>query len=155
MKTSLDPKLLSEATAALKEANLAFAQAHPGESPGRQPVHTVYGGAQLFAADTVPKLGAVALRAMDQYAPNTAELGRAVGISEHSALETIDARVRGKLVREPIEDFRIDFEEGYGNRPDTEEDGHAATVASELAKGMKAGTLSPFIGMRITPLNEA
>jgi citrate lyase beta subunit len=151
---SLDSGMLSEATAALREANLEFAKAHPGESPGRQPVHTVYGGAQLFQSDTVPKLGSVALRAMDTYAANAEQLGRAVGISDHPALTTIDARVRGKLVREPIEDFRIDFEDGYGNRPDAEEDGHAATVASELAKGMKAGTLSPFIGMRIKPLNE-
>ncbi len=27
--------------------------------------------------------------------------------------------------REPVEDFRIDFEDGYGIRPDAEEDGHA------------------------------
>ena len=62
MNTSLDPSALAEASAALREANLAFAKAHPGESPGRQPVHTVYGGAQLFKSDSVPKLGAIALR---------------------------------------------------------------------------------------------
>jgi len=154
MTTSLDSGLLAEAVAALREANLAFATAHPGEGPGRQPVHTVYGGAQLFAADTVSKLGSVALRALDTYGPDAASLGRALNISDHPALATIDKRVRGKLAREPIEDFRIDFEDGYGNRPDAKEDGHAATVASELAKGMRDGTLSPFIGMRIKPLNE-
>ena len=145
---------LADAEAALREANLRFAQEHPGESPGRQPVHTVYGGAQLFAADSVPKLGAIALRAMDQYAPDAATLGRAVGISDHPALSTISERVRDKLNREPIEDFRIDFEDGYGNRPDAEEDRHSGVVAAELAKGMKAGTLPPFIGMRVKPLNE-
>jgi citrate lyase beta subunit len=154
MTPSLDAGMLSEAVAALREANLAFAKSHPGEGPGRQPVHTVYGGAQLFAADTVPKLGAIALRAMDTYAPDPATLGRALNISEHPALATIDKRVRDKLAREPIEDFRIDFEDGYGNRPDAEEDGHAAAVASELTRGMSDGTLSPFIGMRIKPLNE-
>ena len=154
MTRSLDPAMLADATAALREANLAFARAHPGEGPGRQPVHTVYGGAQLFAADTVSKLGAVALRALDTYAGDPAALGHALGISEHPALATIDERVRDKLAREPIEDFRIDFEDGYGNRPDAEEDGHAATVASELARGMRDGTLSPFIGMRVKPLNE-
>ena len=150
----IEDSILAEAEAALREANLRFAQEHPGESPGRQPVHTVYGGAQLFAADSVPKLGAIALRAMDQYAPDAAALGRAVGISEHPALSTISERVRDKLNREPIEDFRIDFEDGYGNRPDAEEDHHSGVVAAELAKGMKAGTLSPFIGMRVKPLNE-
>ena len=150
----IEDSLLADAEAALREANLRFAQEHPGESPGRQPVHTVYGGAQLFAADSVPKLGAIALRAMDQYAPDAATLGRAVGISDHPALSTISERVRDKLNREPIEDFRIDFEDGYGNRPDAEEDRHSGVVAAELAKGMKAGTLPPFIGMRVKPLNE-
>ena len=149
-----DDTRLAEAESALREANLAFAKAHPGESPGRQPVHTVYGGAQLFAADSVPKLGAIALRAMGQYAPSASSLGKAVAISDHSALDTIYKRVRDKLTREPIEDFRIDFEDGYGNRPDTEEDHHALAVAAELAKGLSAATLSPFIGMRVKPLNE-
>jgi len=146
--------MIADATAALREANDAFAKSHPGEKPGRQPVHTVYGGAQLFAADSVPKLGSIALRAMNQYAVDSDALGRALGILDHSALATIDKRVRDKLAREPIEDFRIDFEDGYGNRPDGEEDGHAAVVARELTKGMSEGTLSPFIGMRIKPLNE-
>ena len=154
MNTSLDKSALAEASAALREANLAFAKAHPGGSPGRQPVHTVYGGAQLFKSDTPPRLGAIALRALDQYASKPATLGAALGISKHPALATIDQRVREKLGREPIEDFRIDFEDGYGNRPDAEEDRHAAVVARELAKGMRESTLSPFIGLRIKPLNE-
>ena len=154
MTTSLDHSALAEASAALREANLTFAKAHPGESPGRQPVHTVYGGAQLFKSDSVPKLGSIALRAMDQYASTPKALGRTLEISDHPALPTIDRRVREKLTREPIEDFRIDFEDGYGNRPDAEEDQHAAIVAREVAKGMRDRTLSPFVGMRIKPLNE-
>ena len=67
---------------------------------------------------------------------------------------TIYSRVREKLGREPVEDFRIDFEDGYGNRPDAEEDGHAQSAAIEVAKGMEAGTLPPFIGIRIKPFNE-
>jgi citrate lyase beta subunit len=154
MKPTLDPGELAEATAALREANLAFAKVHQGESPGRQPVHTVYGGAQLFAADAVPKLGAHALRALDRYAPDPATLGEALGIASHPALATIDRRLREKLTREPVEDFRIDFEDGYGNRPDAEEDRHAAAVAAALGKGMRDRTLPPFIGIRVKPLNE-
>jgi citrate lyase beta subunit len=63
-------------------------------------------------------------------------------------------RVAEKLQREPVEDFRIDFEDGYGNRPDAEEDGHAASAAREVAAGMEAGTLPPFIGIRIKPFTE-
>ncbi|HEV8599442.1 MAG TPA: hypothetical protein VGQ69_08795 [Gemmatimonadales bacterium] len=154
MSASPDPGQLAEAAAALKEANLAFARAHPGESAGRQPVHTVYGGAQLFAADSVPRLGVLAQRALDRYAPDPERLGAALGISNHPALTTIAERVRGKLVREPIEDFRIDFEDGYGNRPDAEEDQHAHAIAAALTQGRRAGTLAAFMGIRIKPLNE-
>jgi len=59
-----------------------------------------------------------------------------------------------KLESEPVEDFRIDFEDGYGNRPDDEEDGHAVAAAAETAEGSKKGTLPPFIGIRIKPFNE-
>ena len=140
--------------AALRAANLSFAARYPGEAGSRQPVHTVYGGAQLFGPDSARKLGDVAQRAMREYAADAATLGRALGISDHPALTTIYSRVAEKLTREPIEDFRIDFEDGYGNRPDAEEDGHCVAVAEALATGMKQGTLPPFIGIRIKPLNE-
>jgi citrate lyase beta subunit len=67
---------------------------------------------------------------------------------------TVYQRTREKLQREPIEDFRIDFEDGYGVRQDDEEDGHASTAAALLAQAMAAGALPPFIGIRIKPLTE-
>jgi len=139
---------------ALRAANLAFAARFPGEAGSRQPVHTVYGGAQLFSPDAARKLGDIAMRALREYAPDAKSLGQAVGIENHPALAKIHARVVDKLQREPVEDFRIDFEDGYGNRPDAEEDGHAAVVAEALAVGMQQGSLPPFIGIRIKPLNE-
>lgn len=120
----------------------------------RQPVHTVYGGAQLFRPDSIPKLGAVARQALDRYAPDPAALGQALGIGDHPALGRIVERVRDKLAREPVEDFRIDFEDGYGNRPDAEEDGHAIAAAQAVAEGLRRGTVSPFLGIRVKPLNE-
>jgi len=154
MTTSLDAALLAEATAALREANLEFARRHEGESPGRQPVHTVYGGAQLFAADSIPKLGTLALASLDRYAPDAGELGAALGMSTHPSLTTIERRLRDKLAREPVEDFRIDFEDGYGNRPDLEEDRDATAVAGAITQGLHDRTLPPFIGIRVKPLNE-
>src|SRR5512141_1750668 len=149
---SLNQAELADATADLREANLDFARRHPGDPAGRQPVHTVYGGAQLFGADAAAKLGAVARRAMDEYASTPAALGAALGIEGHAALDTVHARVREKIAREPVEDFRVDFEDGYGNRPDEEEDGHAIAAAKQVAAGMVAGTLPPFLGIRIKPL---
>ena len=59
-----------------------------------------------------------------------------------------------KLQREPVEDFRLDFEDGYGNRPDAEEDGHAESAAVEVAAGARRGTLPPFVGIRIKNLGD-
>ena len=67
---------------------------------------------------------------------------------------TLYDRVVEKLKSEPVEDFRIDFEDGYGNRPEEEEDGHAQTAAQEVASGMKDKLLPPFIGIRIKPLSQ-
>jgi citrate lyase beta subunit len=113
----------------------------------------VYGGAHLFRADSARKLGDLALRALDDYAPDARSFAEALGLDAALA-DTVYARVRAKLAREPVEDFRIDFEDGYGNRPDAEEDATAETAAVETARGMAAGTLPPFIGIRIKPLSR-
>jgi len=152
--SALDPIALAEATADLRDANLEFARRHPGDPAGRQPVHTVYGGAQLFGADQAAKIAGVAQRAFREYAPTAAELGKALGIADHPALDAVFARVTDKLSREAVEDFRIDFEDGYGNRPDAEEDHHAVVVGEELARGMDERTLPPFIGIRIKTFTE-
>jgi citrate lyase beta subunit len=137
----------------LAVANQQYAERYPGESTQRQPLHTVYGGAQLYRAETTRKLGQLALRHLDTYAPTPGDLRDAVGIPR-ALEETVYARVRAKLEREAVEDFRIDFEDGYGNRPDAEEDETAMRTAREVARGMAEDLLPPFIGIRIKPLNE-
>jgi citrate lyase beta subunit len=153
MGTSLTADALRAVSERLRDANLAFARRYPGESGRRQPVHTVYGGAHLFKADTAARLGTLAVRALEEYAPTAADLAAAIDVPEALA-PTVHARVAEKLRREPVEDFRTDFEDGYGNRPDAEEDGHAEAAAREMATGMAAGTLPPFIGIRIKPFTE-
>jgi citrate lyase beta subunit len=118
----------------------------------RQPVHTLYGGAHLFRADSVAKLGELALRALRDNVARPAELAEALGFDQGFA-EAVYRRVEAKLQTEPVEDFRIDFEDGYGNRPDAEEDEEAARTAEEVAAGMAKGSLSPFMGIRIKPLS--
>src|SRR3954467_15081424 len=76
---SINQAELADATADLRDANLEFARRHPGDPAGRQPVHTVYGGAQLFGADAAAKIGAVARRAMEEYLPTAAALGEMLG----------------------------------------------------------------------------
>ena len=146
--TSLPEKTLREITARTKAAGEAVGRHYPGEQGSRQPLHTVYGGAHLFKSDTTKKLGALASKAMAEYAPSATVFAEAIGIDPANA-EVVYARVQEKLKREAVEDFRIDFEDGYGNRADAEEDGHAAQAAEECAKGFAAGSISPFIGIRI------
>jgi len=136
----------------LARAYASYLNAFPGERLGRQAVHTVYGGAHLFKADTAPRLGALALKSLDEYAPDALSFGSALGIPG-PLVQPVYARVREKLGREPVEDFRVDFEDGYGNRSDDEEDGHAESAAREMAAAAKAGTLPPFTGIRIKPLS--
>ena len=165
-------------------ANRTFQQTYPGDRPDRQPVHTVYGGANLFRADTCRRMGDIALANLRTYAPTFVELARVLRLSGWEHLPTLErdiadltARldalpeadrkrepawlaysVYNKIVRklstEAVEDFRIDFEDGFGNRPDAEEDETAVRAARELAAGVRAGTVSPFIGIRIKPFTE-
>jgi len=156
MQTSLDAAATTGIDNKLHTANRAFAAAHPGDSGARQPVHTVYGGAHLFAAGTARKMGDVALRTLQEHAPTPAALARGMtGTDGDTALwEKVYARVAEKLQREPVEDFRIDFEDGYGTRPDAEEDGHAVAAATEVARGLRDGGLPPFVGIRIKPFTD-
>ncbi|HEY3171554.1 MAG TPA: phosphoenolpyruvate kinase [Thermoanaerobaculia bacterium] len=153
MKQTLSPEDVQMVLAQIGEANRAFAKRYPGDSPRRQPVHTVYGGAQVFRSDSAPKLGELARRALKTYAPEPRDFARALGFSGDLAGRIYD-RVVSKLDREPVEDFRIDFEDGYGNRPEPEEDGHAESAAVEVAKGLAAATLPPYVGIRIKPFTE-
>lgn len=136
----------------LETASTRVAHSYPGEGSDRQPVHTVYGGAHLFKSDTAAKLGELARRGLDEHASEPRKLADAVGLVPIELAEQVYQRVVSKLDQEPVEDFRLDFEDGYGNRSDDEEDGHALSSAREVAAGMEAGTLPPFIGIRIKPL---
>ncbi|MGH8912572.1 MAG: DUF6986 family protein, partial [Acidimicrobiia bacterium] len=131
------------------------AQSYPGERPDRQPVHTVYGGAHLFKPDTAAKLGELARRSLADFAPDAGSLADAVGMRSGELAEAVYGRITEKLEREPVEDFRLDFEDGYGNRPDDEEDGHATSSAEAVATGLAENSLPPFIGIRVkSPTGE-
>src|SRR5262245_18413236 len=91
---------LKPIVAALTKTNAAVAAAYPGEPESRQPVHTVYGGEHLFRRDSAQKLGALALAALDDYAPDSAALARALDLRHDPAFaDTIRTRVIQKLRR--------------------------------------------------------
>jgi hypothetical protein len=128
----VDPSMLDARLAADDAERLAR---YSGPSFARLPVHTVYVPADRYGTDTVAAWGAAALTAVERHGPLP---NVDPGIAE---------RVVAKLQREPIEDLRIDFEDGYGLRPDEEED--AATVAAARAL---AGGAPAFSGIRVKSL---
>jgi len=146
----------------------------------RNPAHVVYGGANLFRKDTPKKLGKIALKSLETYAPNFVEFADAMRLKGADTLPkyedvveklefqiarnpekikkenfaawfawTIYQRTIEKLQREPVEDFRIDFEDGYGIRSNEEEDAHSISASDELAKSFLENSITPFSGFRI------
>lgn len=184
MKFSINDAARDSLLSELGKANQRFQKIYPGDKPDRQPVHTVYGGANLFKSDTCVKMGEIALRNLQTYAPNFVVLAKVLKLEGHEHLPNTETGIKElseklrdlteerrkkehawlswsvynkiveKLQKEAVEDFRIDFEDGFGNRPDEEEDATAVNAANELATGMKNKTISPFIGIRIKPFTE-
>jgi len=177
MNKTFDEKKLEGIYSKLRFSDLSFILPH---TSFRNPVHVVYGGANLFKADTPQKLGKLALKSLETYAPNFAEFARAMWIKGADVLPiynepisdlekrltenaeavkrdnfeawlawTIYQRTAHKLRCEPVEDFRIDFEDGYGVRSDEEEDAHSISASDELAKSFLEKTITPFSGFRI------
>jgi len=120
---------------------------YPGDPGTRQPVHTVYTPADRFTAELPEQWGRAAGELLDREAPTAAVLAEATGLPLGLVDEVYD-RVRTKLRREPIEDLRVDFEDGYGHRADEEEDRAARSGAAALAAVARAENGPPFLGIR-------
>lgn len=152
-ETTIPASALKTFFEALDKGNVRIAEQFPGTSNARQPVHTVYGGAHLFSPDIPRKLGATALRSLQEHAPDAKTLAAALGIGVDLA-DRVYMRVIDKLTREPVEDYRIDFEDGFGSRSEEEEDRYALSTADAVATGVKAGSLPQGIGIRVKSLGE-
>ncbi|GAB7037629.1 MULTISPECIES: DUF6986 family protein [Catenuloplanes] len=134
----LDPEIHAELDARLAAVDMRLSSRYPGDPDSRQPVHTVYVPADRFHQGLVPEWGGAALRSL----------------SSAPALpypESLHARVTAKLADEPIEDLRIDFEDGYGIRADDEEDAAATSAAKALAG---AEVTPPFVGLRVKSMES-
>ena len=145
---------MSELDAMLAPADRALAEGYPGERPGRQPVHTVYVPADRFEPDLAARWGHAALGALAECAPGPAEFGAAMDLPAGLAAEVLPL-VQAKLAAEPIEDLRLDFEDGYGDRGGAAEDSDARAAAGALAAAVAAGTAPPFAGVRCKSLEAA
>jgi citrate lyase beta subunit len=138
--------LTAELDARLADADRSLQQQFPGNRAGRQPVHTVYTPADKFEPRLAATWGEAARAVLDAHR----EL-----FSELVADDDIVTRVEQKLTVEPIEDLRIDFEDGYGNRGDTAEDADVARAAANLVRSVEAGIAPISYGIRIKSLEAA
>ncbi|UWX96866.1 aldolase [Arthrobacter zhaoxinii] len=132
--------------AVLADTDRLLAAAYPGDDGSRQPVSTVYIPADRCVPALPGSWGEDALAALAAYG-SLAELADRLGLDPDVAGAVVPL-VEAKLRTEPIEDLRLDFEDGYGSRPDDEEDGHARQAAAAVAEAVADGTAPPFVGIR-------
>src|SRR6266852_7136991 len=81
MKRTLPSESLQDIAAQLAQAHKSSESRYPGATGVRQPVHTVYGGAHLFRANTARRLGEAALRSLDEFAPDFASFAKAISFA--------------------------------------------------------------------------
>jgi citrate lyase beta subunit len=146
--------VLAAVDAQLTSADQALAARYPGDPGTRQPVHTVYVPGDAARPDTPASWGGQALALLDAATPDAATTA---GVIRLGLLldDEVHRRTRVKLAAQPIEDLRVDFEDGYGNRPDAEEDDAAAAAGRTLAALLSAEDGPSFAGIRFKSLEAA
>ncbi|GAA4660565.1 DUF6986 family protein [Gordonia humi] len=149
MTRRLDDAVLADVERRLAAADAQLATRYPGDDGRRQPVHTVYIPGNRYTATMPADWGTAALEAA-RAGGGLDEVATMVGATSDSdcAPETLAALVDDKLRTEPIEDLRIDFEDGYGTFDDTTEDGDVTQAIAALRTALDAGTSTPFVGTR-------
>ncbi|MGW2615423.1 DUF6986 family protein [Streptomyces sp. NPDC001500] len=152
--TSLAGAVSEGISASLAPVDAELDRRYPGDPGTRQPVHTVYVPGDVFEAGTIRTWGDRALAALDEHAPDAASLAACLGLPDALA-EPVYTRVRAKLEREPVEDLRVDFEDGYGPRPDAEEDAAAARAGRLIAEAFSRGSAAPWMGIRMKCMEAA
>ncbi|MGY1831561.1 DUF6986 family protein [Geodermatophilus sp. SYSU D01180] len=144
---TLDEGIYAELDRRLAPVDAARAAAYPGERPGRQPVHTCYVPADAVVPGLAAAWGAAALATLDEH--GLPDLGY-----DAALLDEVLPRVRAKLAAEPVEDLRVDAEDGYRGHPDAE-DGDVLRAAEAVAGDLAAGTAPPSVGIRAKSLEGA
>jgi citrate lyase beta subunit len=141
---TLGEEIYAELDRRLGPVDDARLAAYPGERPDRQPVHTCYVPADAAVPGLAGEWGAAALTALDDH--GLPDLGL-----DPALVEQVLPRVRAKLATEPVEDLRVDAEDGYRRGPDAEDD-DVQRAAVLVAADVRAGTAPPSVGIRAKSL---
>ena len=107
---------------------------------GPEPLHVCYLPADLVTASTTHEWGDAATAALDAALPEAldalpeqrdgpgGQLSDVLGVPR-DLLDAVLPRVRATLRTRPVADLRADLEDGYGHRPDADEDADAHRCA--------------------------
>jgi citrate lyase beta subunit len=144
MNMGLPEDVYAELDRRLAPVDAARLAAYPGERPTRQPVHTCYVPADAVVPGLAATWGAAALAALDEH--GLPDLGL-----DPALVEQVLPRVRAKLATEPIEDLRVDAEDGYRGGPDAEDD-DVLRAAALVAADVRGGAAPPSVGIRAKSL---
>lgn len=149
MTRRLDDAVLTDVDRRLAAADALLVNQYPGDDGRRQPIHTVYVPGNRYSATMPADWGSIALgTAKDAGGLDAVAALVGAGSGTDCAPETLAALVENKLTTEPIEDLRIDFEDGYGTFDDATEDADVAQAVAALRMALDAGTSTPFVGTR-------
>jgi citrate lyase beta subunit len=140
----LDEAVLTELDRRLAPVDAARLFGFPGDRPVRQPVHTCYVPADAVVPGLAATWGEAALAALDEH--GLPDLGL-----DPELVEQVLPRVRAKLATEPVEDLRVDAEDGYRGGPGAE-DGDVRAAAAALAADALAGAAPTWFGIRARSL---
>lgn len=149
-----DPaRLGATATASLLAGVDAAAAAHRADWPGppatRQPVQVLYVPADRVRSDTPAAVGVEASDLLRRHGGSTAVFTDVMGLASAALAEQVRTRVRHKLATEPMEDLRVDFEDGYVGHDAEAEAADAVRTGRAVAAMMAEGTCPPFVGLRV------
>jgi citrate lyase beta subunit len=120
---SIDKPVLDAIGAVLAGVDEELSARYPGDSATPQPVHTVYVSAADATPSTPADWGEAAIALLDEHGEEFDELGD----------DAVLALVRRRLATAPIQDLRLDFEDGYGRPDDETEDRDAVEAGRTLA----------------------
>lgn len=114
-------------------------------------MHTVYIPADMGSVQVCAQWGTQATALLDSHAPDAASADRATGLGP-LVDDAVYAAVREKLSRQPVEDLRLDLEDGYGHRPDEQEDRDVRAAADTMQQLADSATGPLRLGVRIKSL---
>ncbi|NJC58508.1 DUF6986 family protein [Brevibacterium marinum] len=161
----MDQSTLADIDALLSDTDELLSTRYPGERDVRQPVHTVYVPGH-HSTPTLPReWGEQALECVDANGGMVQLAERVIVASRKETVppdsqsipnlhqvareaEMLAEAVTRKLSTEPIEDLRLDFEDGYGDADDETEDACARQAARNAIAGLDETGAPAFFGIR-------